>query len=383
MGDKNIIENTFGVLEIVNSQWQEKERIEIRYDGRIIHDNFTMRTNLFFLFHSSIVIGNNMWILQVCEHFVILTKSIILALEKIVSEFNKQRMRKTIQHDEYLIWAFYDIFSTMFDFFLSFYDADYNDLDEQNKVDNYTIETKHGNLIDRVNNIKKKYAKLKEEIQRPYIDSLNKLEYEEGIEIKKAYGIYDDPILKIFQDNPNTAESFDNFLQNKEFNSVLDDFFVDMTLETIAYPLKENFNKISETIVKYDFLNDVIMNRQPSIENLLVCRLILDFPEFIDHYSILRNNNIIQVRGSDHVYWNAHDVALVEYFTLIYKGKINSREKKNGDQKEDKLRMPWEILESVFDKRNLKNVHTGKNDSKDFKKIKEILKFPTLRKSLK
>jgi hypothetical protein len=103
-----------------------------------------MRTNLFFLFHSSLIWGNNAPIYGICEYFQHLTFDIIEGLENISSEFSKKESGISIPENEYYIWALYDIFSTMFDFFLSFYDV----FTKQNGIDNFTLDiTKNSTLV--------------------------------------------------------------------------------------------------------------------------------------------------------------------------------------------------------------------------------------------
>jgi hypothetical protein len=75
------------------------------------------------------------------EHFRYLTSGIITALENIVLSFNKEKDMKLIPDDEYYIFAYYDIYSTIFDFFYAFDDS--FDVDIK---DNYSLDKKQNGI---------------------------------------------------------------------------------------------------------------------------------------------------------------------------------------------------------------------------------------------
>ncbi|GHV41233.1 hypothetical protein AGMMS49546_16710 [Spirochaetia bacterium] len=358
---------SFGFLDIIKISHKKQEKIEVQYNDRTIHDDHSKKTNLFYLFLPSLILGNKLSIYNICDAFVRLTTDIFDCFENIVAEFKGSQ--KTTPEEIYYIWALYDIFSTILDCFLSFYDHS----ESENTIGNSNIEESEKNNLENVNAIRKKYAILKNKVETPYRDELNKLKFEEECEINKALGIDENSIYNIFG-NTNIGNSYDAFLGINDLYSYIEGSDIDMTFEEKIQPLIQNFNKIAAIIENYKFLHDIIQNAQPSMENFFLCRLFLDFPSFIKHYKILIAENIIEVE-SYHLKWTKSKASFIEYFNFIYK--------KRNEEIETEPTMSWITLESIFlDNKNnaMKGLKTQKGtaiNTRDFKIIQKLLNLPT------
>jgi hypothetical protein len=334
------------------------EKIEIKYFYQIIHDSWNKRSNLYFLFGNPFFNVVSPWI-NSHEQIYYITSDIISCLEQIGNQIKSNQ--KQTQAEMYIVYAMYDLYSTIQDYIMSY-------LRESDELENQVLQNSQGNLeaselsLDDIEilKIRKIYeTKIAEENKRHY-EETNAIQHDLILEINKIRKNANiDDILKYGKDISIMPYKMDLeinkmiLIESKEFLKLI----------------LENLNSISNLLDKYDCLLKIIKGINPNNANLWLAKIFADFPVFLDHYQKLLEEKIIET-SVEYLKWDRSQVSLTEYFSYIYKGN------KTAISENDKIMIPWSIIEQAFNRTGLKNSYTSRGKiSKDFEEIKKILKI--------
>jgi hypothetical protein len=350
---------SYNNLEILKNAIANQESIEFYYLDNCIYNSINKRANLFFLFNSSLFFKSQIAIYSIFKYFVHLTEDLITAFSTLLE--NKQFNDKQQLLNDHIVFGLYIVFSTILDFLFGF-----TNISLENN-DSYSLsQLKENEIFDKIKKIRIKYQKERREIEKLYLDRLN---YEEYIAISKELK---SDISFQHTNLPNNEDyTFEIYQRDKSFYHNTEQFIIDNSLSLVK-PLEENLNQIGQIIEKEEYFIEVIKNNTPNIANILLAQIIKDFPLFKNHYKLLKDE-VIQER-TDSLFWVKSTISLTEYFSLIYQ-ESNYLGKNNQNNKND--RIPWSVLERVFDKKDLKNSYSSskKKPSKDFVQIKKLLKM--------
>jgi len=347
---------SYGNLEIIKKTIDNQENIEFFYLSNCIYNSFDKRANLFFLFNSSLFLESQIVIYGIINYFMNLTDSIIIAFNTLQKNNYKQQLM-----NEHIIFGLYIVFSTILDFLFGI-----TNISIENDNGYILSQLKEDEIFVKINKIKNKYQKERRKIEELYLDKLN---YEEQIAINKELQ-KSESFKHIILNNKNNYP-FEIYQRDKYLYPDLEKSIIDYTLSNME-PLCEKLSQISQIIESEKYLLDVIKDNTPSIVNILLAQVIYKFPLFNKHYKILINARFIE-KGLEHLLWKKSKVSLTEYFNNIY------LENKNfGDNSPNNTidRIPWSVLERAFNEKRLKNSYSSaEKESKDFMKIKELLKL--------
>jgi len=342
----------YGFLEIFDVN--NEGCIEIRFSDTRIYDGLNKRVNLFHIFNASLFgfQSSPLALYSLFNYIERLVEDLIIGLEKTV-----KMPEENISLQTQIVFGLYSIFSTIQDILFAIpFSAPKNQ-------DGYQSSPADIEMLREILKIKRSYQEKRREKERQYLD---RIDFDENVEVTN--------VLIGFKKYPSTIplEDFNEFQTTKELYSKLGDFSMNSSLPMID-TLSNNLAYFAQLIEKNKIFMGIIKTNTSNISNLLIAKILVFFPYFRRDYYILRDKGIIMEK-TDKLFWRYSTISLAEYFGDIYIEYINKEKKDEYEKK--KIRIPWYVLEQVFDKKNLKDYYKkrGAIKSVDYDKISLILK---------